>query len=79
MSFREGSVKAKLFSAIVLVQVVLTSATAWADDDGYVTRPHVSDIGGDDHSPGVTLVIFATLLLIGFGIGLTVGRRTRRK
>ena len=71
--------KAKLFSVIVLAGIALNTATAFADDDGYVTRPHVSDIGGDDHSPGVTLVIFATLLLIGFGIGLTVGRRTRRK
>jgi hypothetical protein len=79
MSIREGSVKAKLISAIVFAQVTLTSATAWADDDGHLTRPHISDVGGDDHSPGVTLVIFAALLLIGFGIGLTVGRRTRRK
>jgi hypothetical protein len=51
---------------------------AWADEahDG---RPRISDMGGDDHSPGVTLVIVITLLLIGFGVGLTVGRRTRRK
>ena len=71
--------KAKIFSAIVLTQIIIGSATAWADEDGGVVRPHISDVGGDDHSPGVTLVIFATLLLIGFGIGLTVGRRTRKK
>ena len=71
--------RAKLISAVVLTQIALTSATAWADGDGSTGRPHISDVGGDDHSPGVTLVIFATLLLIGFGIGLTVGRRTRRK
>lgn len=74
-----GAVKAKVFSAIVLSQLVLGSATAWADDDGGVVRPHVSEIGGDDHSPGVRLVIYITLLLFGFGIGLTVGRRTRQK
>jgi|GEM_PF-389256 len=79
MSAKEGSLKAKIFSAIVLAQLALSSATAWADEDGKIQRPHISDVGGDDHSPGVTFVIFATLLLIGFGIGLTVGRRTRRK
>lgn len=74
-----GSMKAKIFSAIVVSQLVLSSATAWADDDGNIARPHISEIGGDDHSPGVRLVIYLTLLIIGFGIGLTVGRRTRRK
>jgi hypothetical protein len=72
-------VKAKIFSAIVLSQIILGSATAWADDDGGVARPHISEIGGDDHSPGVRFVIYATLLIIGFGVGLMVGRRTSRK
>jgi hypothetical protein len=79
MTIREGSVKAKIFSAIVISQIFLFSTNAWADEDGGVPRPHVSEVGGLDHSPGVSLVIFATLLLIGFGIGLTVGRRTRKK
>ena len=68
--------KARLISALSLGVLALTSSGAWADDDG---RPHVSDIGGEDHSPGVTLVLFITLLLIGFGVGFIVGRRTRRK
>lgn len=55
------------------------STPSWADNDNGPGRPHISDIGGVDHSPGVTLVIFLTLLLIGFGVGFTVGRRTRRK
>ena len=71
--------KAKVLSAVVLAQIALMSSTAWADDGATTVRPHISDVGGDDHSPGVTIVIFATLLLIGFGVGLTVGRRTRRK
>ena len=79
MIYLGGSVKAKIFSAIVVSQLVLSSTTAWADDDGNIARPHISEIGGDDHSPGVRLVIYLTLLIIGFGIGLTVGRRTRRK
>ena len=71
--------KAKIFSAIVVSQLVLSSATAWADDDGGIARPHISEIGGDDHSPGVRLVIYLTILIIGFGLGLTVGRRTRQQ
>ena len=71
--------KAKVISAIVFSQLFLLSATAWADDGTEVMKPHISDVGGDDHSPGVTFVIFLTLVLIGFGIGFIVGRRTRRK
>ena len=75
--------KAKVFLffsaafALVLNSPVFNSV-AWADDDG-PGRPHISDIGGDDHNPGVTLVIFIALVLIGFGVGLIVGRKTRRK
>jgi len=72
-------VRARVITAIALTQLFLMSSLAWADDGPDQVRPHISDVGGDDHSPGVTLVIFATLLLIGFGIGLIVGRRTRRK
>ena len=70
--------KTRVLTAVVLAQLVLSTSMAWADEthDG---RPRISDIGGDDRSPGVTLVIVITLLLIGFGVGLTVGRRTRRK
>lgn len=70
--------KAKVLTAIVLAQLTLLSSTAWADE-AHDSRPRISNIGGDDRSPGVTLVIIATLLLIGFGVGLTVGRRTRSK
>ena len=71
--------KAKIFTSLVLTQLFFLNSASWADNDSGQLRPHVSDIGGDDHSPGVTIVIFATLLLIGFGIGLTVGRKTKRK
>lgn len=50
---------------------------AWADEYPD-NRPHVSNLYGDDRSPGVTAVVVIALLLIGFGVGLTVGRRTRR-
>ncbi len=70
--------KAKVLTAIVTAQLIFLSSSAWAEESPD-TRPRISDIGGDDRSPGVTLVVIATLLLIGFGIGLTVGRRTRRK
>ena len=71
--------KRRVLSAVALAPLFFLNSTAWADDDGHAVRPHISDIGGDDHSPGVRLVIYLTLLIIGFGIGLTVGRRTRRK
>jgi hypothetical protein len=71
-------VKAKVLSAIVLTQLILLSSTAWAEESSE-PRPRISNIGGDDRSPGVVLVVIATVLLIGFGIGLTVGRRTRSK
>lgn len=71
--------KRKIFSAVALSPLFIFGATAWADDDGHSMRPHISDVGGDDHSPGVTFVIFVTLLLIGFGMGYLVGRKTRKK
>lgn len=71
--------KAKVISTIVFFQIVIFSSGAWADTNSGDERPHVSDIGGSDHSPGVTAVIFITLLIIGFGIGFSVGRRTRSK
>ena len=74
--------KAKVIFAIVFIQIATfaTFATnAWADTNSGDERPHVSDIGGSDHSPGVTAVIFITLLMVGFGIGFSVGRRTRNK
>ena len=71
--------KARVFTVVVVVQLFLMSTPAWADNDNGVGRPRISNIGGDDHSPGVTLVIFLALLLIGFGVGFIVGRRTRRK
>ncbi len=70
--------KSKVLTAIVLAQLTLLGSTAWADESPD-SRPRISNIGGEDRSPGVTIVIIATLLLIGFGVGLTVGRRTRRK
>ncbi len=70
--------KAKVLTVVILAQLTLLSSTAWADE-APDTRPRISNVGGDDRSPGVTIVVIATLLLIGFGIGLTVGRRTRRK
>jgi hypothetical protein len=69
-------VKARLISALTVGVLALTTTSAWADNDG---RPHVSNIGGDDHSPGVTLVLFLSLLIVGFGVGFIVGRRTRNK
>jgi len=72
-------VKSRVLSVVALAPLFFLNSTAWADDDGHAVRPHISEIGGDDHSPGVTIVIFATLLLIGFGVGYIVGRKTRRK
>jgi hypothetical protein len=72
-------VRAKALSAIVFAQLFLLGSTAWADDGPGTNRPHISDVGGDVHSPGVTFVIFLTLVLIGFGVGFIVGRKTRRK
>lgn len=71
--------KAKIFTAVVVAQLFLMSTPSWADDDNGMGRPRISNIGGDDHSPGVTLVIFLALLLIGFGIGVIVGRKTKHK
>ena len=71
--------KAKAISTMVFFQIVICSPGVWADTNSGDERPHVSDIGGSDHSPGVTAVIFITLLIIGFGIGFSVGRRTRSK
>ena len=71
--------KARVITAVVAAQLFLLSSPTWADDDTGAVRPHISNIGGDDHSPGVTFVIFLALLLIGFGIGFIVGRRTKRK
>ena len=71
--------KAGVFTAVIAAQLFLMSTPSWADNDNGPGRPHISDIGGVDHSPGVTFVIFLSLLLIGFGVGLIVGRRTRRK
>ena len=69
--------KRKLLSALVLAQMIFINSFAWADETPD-PRPHISNEGGGDRSPGVTAVIIVTLLLIGFGIGLSVGRRTRR-
>lgn len=71
--------KTRVFIAVVAAQLFLMSTPSWADNDNGPGRPHISDIGGVDHSPGVTLVIVLSLLLIGFGVGFVVGRRTRRK
>jgi hypothetical protein len=71
-------VKSKAISALVIAQVFLMSSNVWADE-APDNRPRISDVGGDVRSPGVTLVIVLALLMIGFGIGLTVGRRTRRE
>ncbi len=70
--------KIRVLSAVVLAQIVLSSSLAWADE-APDNRPRISNMGGDDRSPGVTAVVIITLLLIGFGIGLTVGRRTGSK
>jgi len=71
-------VKTRALIAILLLQITLLSSTSWADEPPPL-RPRISNIGGDDRSPGVTIVIILTLLFIGFGIGLTLGRRTRNK
>lgn len=70
--------KSKILTALVFTQLILLNSPAWADEYPD-NRPRISNIGGDDRSPGVTAVIIITLLLIGFGIGLSVGRRTRRQ
>ena len=71
--------KSKLISAILLTQLFLFNSTSWADDGSDLSKPHILDLGGADHSPVVIFVIFATLILIGFGIGFIVGRKTRSK
>lgn len=71
--------KSKLISAILLTQVFLLNSTSWADEGPDLSKPHILDLGGVDRSPVVVLVIFATLVLIGFGIGFIVGRKTRSK
>ena len=74
--FGEDFVKTKAISVIVSFQIAFFSTTAWGETYKGDERPHISEIGGGDHSPGVTAVIFITLLVIGFGIGFRVGRRT---
>lgn len=69
--------KGKVLFALVLTQIFFNNSLVWADEVPD-HRPRISNVGGDDRSPGVTAVIIVTLLLIGFGIGLSVGRRTRR-
>ena len=71
--------KARLITVVVATQFFFLSSPSWADDDSAIGRPHISDIGGEDHSPGVTLVIVLSLLLVGFGIGVIVGKRMRSK
>ena len=71
--------KPKAVFAFVFLQLIIFSPGALADTATGDERPHISDIGGADHSPGVTAVIFITLLIVGFGIGFSVGRRTRSK
>ena len=75
---QERFMKSKLISTLIFAQLVLSNSTSWADDGPDIGKPRISDVGGVDHSPGVTLVIFATLVLIGFGVGFIVGRKTRR-
>ena len=70
--------KSKVISALVVTQLFLLNTAVWADEP-HDNRPRISDVGGEDRSAGVTLVIVIALLLIGFGVGLTVGRRTRRE
>lgn len=70
--------KSKALIALVLAQLIFLNSSAWADEYPD-NRPRISNIGGDDRSPGVNAVIIIALLLIGFGIGLAVGRRTRRQ
>lgn len=69
--------KSRVLVALVFTQVVLMNSSVWADE-APDNRPRISNVGGDDRSPGVTAVVIIALLLIGFGIGLSVGRRTRR-
>ena len=70
--------KSKILTALVFTQLILLNSSARADE-APDNRPRISNIGGDDRSPGVTAVIIISLLLIGFGAGLAVGRRTRRQ
>ena len=69
--------KAKLFGLVVTTQLYLLTSNAWAEET--TSRPEISNIGGEDHSPGATLVIVLALLIIGFGDGFLVGRRTSKK
>ena len=69
--------KRKIITALVTAQLALVPVFAWADNGNDDARPHIMD-SPDDHSPGVTLAIFVTLLLIGFGVGYIVGRKTRK-
>ena len=71
------AISAIVFIQIVFIQIALVSTSAWADSDSGSNRPRISDVGGEDHSPGVTAVIFLTLLIVGFGIGFIVGRHTK--
>ena len=71
--------KLKLISALTFSQLILLNSTSWADDGPDLVKPYISDVGGENHSPGVIVVIFLTLVLIGFGIGFIVGRKTGRK
>jgi hypothetical protein len=66
----------KIVGLVIASQLFLSTSFAWADNDN--GRPEISNIGGEDHSPGVTLVIVLALLAIGFGVGLLVGRKTSR-
>ena len=69
--------KAKLFGLVVTTQLYLLTSNAWAEET--TSRLEISNIGGEDHSPGATLVIVLALLIIGFGAGFLVGRRTSKK
>jgi hypothetical protein len=69
--------KAKLFGLVVTTQLYLLTSNVWADET--TSRPEISNIGGEDHSPGATLVIVLALVIIGFGVGFLVGRRTSKR
>jgi len=66
----------KIVGLAITLQLFFSTSFAWADNDN--GRPEISNIGGEDHSSGVTLVIVIALLAIGFGVGLLVGRKTSR-
>jgi len=65
----------KVIGLIVSIQIFLMDSSAWADSDGL--RPEVLDVG-EEKSLGVLLVIVSALIIIGFGIGFLVGRRTSK-